>query len=153
MKSSLVAPVMRQRREVEIASGGDRGAGFQGGHLAVAGVEQSGSSQEGADPLDDGQVQGIVGGIAGMNGGGDELAGGFGGGGHELELGQVGAMVLAVAQLHEPAVDGGVEAVAGGAVESDPLQGQGVDLAGAVPEVGLDAVPGFGVAEASAGAG
>jgi hypothetical protein len=56
-------------------------------------------------------------------------------------------MVLAVAQLHEAARDDGVEAVAGGAIEADPLQGQGVDLAGAVPEVGLDAVSGLGVAE------
>ena len=119
------------------------------GHLAVAGVEQPGSTQERADPLDDGQVERIVGGIAGMNRGGDELTGGFGGGGHELELGQIVAMVLAVAQLHEPAIDGGVEAVAGGAVESDSLQGDGVDLAGAIPEVGLDAVPGRGVAEPS----
>ena len=137
----------RQRREVEIAAGGDLGAGLQGGHLAVAGVEQAGPSQEGADPRDHGEIQRIVGGIAGMNGGGDELAAGFGGGGHELELGQVGAMVLAVAQLHEAAGDDGVEAVAGGAIESDPLDGQGVDLAGAVPELGLDVVPGFGVAE------
>ena len=137
----------RQRCEVEIAAGGDLGAGLQRGHLAVAGVEQSGPPQEGADPRDHGEVQRIVGGIAGMNGGGDELPAGLGGGGHELELGQVGAMVLAVAQLHEAAVDDGVEAVAGGAVEADPLDGQGVDLAGAVPEVGLDGVPGFGVAE------
>ena len=40
-----------------------------------------------------------------------------------------------------------MEAVAGGAIEADPLDGQGVDLAGAGPELGLDVVPGFGVAE------
>ena len=78
-----------------------------------------------------------------MDGGGDELPAGFGGGGHELELGQVGAMVLAVAQLHEAVGDDGVEAVAGGAIEPDPLDRQGVDFAGGAPEVGLDAVPEF----------
>jgi hypothetical protein len=56
-------------------------------------------------------------------------------------------MVFAVAQLHEPTVWGGVEAVAGGAVESDPLQGEGVDRAGALPEFGLEGVPGLGVAQ------
>ena len=76
-----------------------------------------------------------------------ELPTGFSGGSHELELGQVGAMILAVAQLHEAPGDDGVEAVAGGAVEADPLDGQGVDLTGAGPELGLDVVPGFGVAE------
>jgi hypothetical protein len=58
-------------------------------------------------------------------------------------------MVLTVAELHEPAVAGGVEAVAGGAIEADALQGEGVDLAGTLPEVGFDPVPGFGVAQPS----
>jgi len=116
-------------------------------HLAIADVEQSGFPQQGAHPLDQRQVQWIVGGTSRMDRGSDELAGGFGGGGHQLELGQIGAMVFAVAQLHEPTVCGGVEAVAGGAVESDPLQGEGVDRAGAHPEFGLDGVPGFGVAQ------
>ena len=56
-------------------------------------------------------------------------------------------MILAVAQLHEATGDDGVEAVAGGAIEADPLDGQGVDLAGGGPEFGLDGVPGFGVVE------
>src|SRR5262249_55520242 len=108
---------------------------------------QAGASQERSNPLDHGQVQRIVGRVAGMDVRGQELAGGFGSGGHELELGQVGAMVFAVAQLHQPTVNGGVEAVAGGAVQSDALQGDRVDVTGALPEVGLNAVPGLGVAQ------
>jgi hypothetical protein len=133
--------------QVEIVSGLDGGSGPEGGHLAVAGVEQSGPSQEGPDAVDDGEVERVVGGVAGMDGAGEELAAGFGGGGHELQLGQVGAMVLAVAQLHEAVGDEGVEAATGGAIEPDSLDRQLVDLAGDAPEVGLDAVPEFGVTE------
>jgi hypothetical protein len=43
------------------------------------------------------------------------------GGGHQLDLGQVRSMVLAVSQLHQSVVVDGVEAVAGGGVEMDPL--------------------------------
>jgi hypothetical protein len=42
-----------------------------------------------------------------------------------------------------------MEAVAGGAVESDALQGEGVDRAGALPEVGLDPVPSLVAAQPS----
>jgi hypothetical protein len=56
-------------------------------------------------------------------------------------------MVLAVSQLHEAVGNGRVEAATGGAIESDPLHGQIVDLTGGVPEVGLEVLPGVGVAE------
>ena len=57
-------------------------------------------------------------------------------------------MVLAVAQLHQAVVGDGVEAVAGGGVEADPLDGQGIDVAVGVPEIGFQLVPGVGIAEA-----
>ena len=41
---------------VGVAVGRDLGPSLQGGHLAVACVEQAGPLQEGADPSDDGEV-------------------------------------------------------------------------------------------------
>ena len=75
---------------------------------------------------------------------GQEQPGGLGDGGHELELGQVGAVVLAVPELHQAVVGDGVIATAGGGVEADPLDGQGIDVAVGVPEVGFQALPGRG---------
>ena len=73
---------------------------------------------------------------------GQEQAAGLGRGGHQLDLGQVGAMVLAVPQLHQAVVVDGVVAVAGGGVEADPLdRRQGIDVALGVPEVGFQLVP------------
>ena len=61
-----------------------------------------------------------------------------------LNLGQVGTMVLAVTQLHQPPSVDGVVAVAGGGVEADPLEGQVIDVAGGLPEVGFQAGPAVG---------
>jgi hypothetical protein len=69
--------------------------------------------------------------------GGEDQAGGLGGGGHELQLGQVRAMILALAPLHQSPFGDGVEATRGGAVEADPFDGELVYLAGAGPEPGL----------------
>ena len=60
---------------------------------------------------------------------GQEQPTGLGRGGHQLELGQVGTVVLAVPQLHQAVLVDGVVAIAGGGVEADPLHRQGIDLA------------------------
>jgi hypothetical protein len=74
---------------------------------------------------------------------------GLGRGGHQLDLGQVGTVVLAVPQLHQPVGVDGVVAIAGGGVEPDPLHRRhGVDVALGAPEVGFQLVPGRRIAEA-----
>jgi len=78
---------------------------------------------------------------------GQQQAGRFGGRGHELELGQVGAMVFAVAQLHHTSLGDGVVTITGSAIQSDPLDGQFVDVTSRLPEVGFQAGPGSQVIE------
>ena len=73
---------------------------------------------------------------------GQEQPARLGDGGHQLELGQVGAVVLAVPELHQAVLGDGVVATAGGGVEADPLDRQGIDVAVGVPEVGFQLVPG-----------
>ena len=81
---------------------------------------------------------------------GQEQSARLGRGGHQLDLGQVGAMVLAMPQLHQAVVVDGVVAIAGGGVEADPLdRRQGIDLALDVPEVGFQLVPDLQIAEAA----
>jgi hypothetical protein len=48
------------------------------------------------------------------------------------------AVVLAVPELHQAILGDGVIAAAGGGVESDPLDRQGIDVAVGVPEVGFE---------------
>ena len=73
---------------------------------------------------------------------GQEQPGRLGDGGHQLELGQVGAVVLAVAELHQAVLGDGVIPTTGGGVESDPLDGQGIDVTVGVPEIGFQRLPG-----------
>ena len=73
----------------------------------------------------------------------------LGGGSHQLDLGQVGPVILTVAQLHQALVVDGVVAIGGGGVEADPLhRRQVIDLALGAEEGGLQLVPGRLVAEA-----
>jgi len=82
-----------------------------------------------------------------MNAADDDVAGGLTGGGHELELGQVGTVVLAGAERHQAIFADLVVAADGGAVQAVGSLGQLVDVAGAGVEVGLEGVPvGFGQA-------
>src|SRR5262249_7861637 len=59
----------------------------------------------------------------------------------ELDLGEVGAVVLAVSELHQAPVGDGVVATTGGGVESDPLRRQGIDVAVGAPVVGFKGLP------------
>ena len=59
---------------------------------------------------------------------GQEQSTRLGDGGHQLELGQVGAVVFAVAELHQAILGNGVISTTGGGVESDPFDGQGIDV-------------------------
>jgi hypothetical protein len=52
-----------------------------------------------------------------------------------------------VAELHESVLAGGVIATTGGGVESDPVDGQSIDVAVGLPEVGFEGLPGGGVGE------
>ena len=135
--------------QVIIPGGGDLGAGLQSGHLAVAGVEQAGLAEQLSDSSIEREVQGIVGGVAGRDVGRQEQSRGLGGGGPELELGQVGSMILTVPELHQPVVVGGVIARAGGGVEPDPLHREGGDVAVGAPEIGLEHVPRREIAESA----
>ncbi len=138
----------RQPGQVEIPIDGDLGPRLHGRELAVAGVEQPGLAQQLADPPIQRQVQRVVGGIAGMDIAGQEQPARLGGG-HKLDLGQVGAVTFALPQLHQAVVVEGLVAVAGGGVEADPLdQWQGVDLALDVPEAGSQIVPDRQITEA-----
>ena len=79
---------------------------------------------------------------------GQEQPARLGRGGHQLDLGQVGPVVLAMPQLHQPVVVDGVVAIGGGGVEADPLhRRQRIDLALGVPEVGFQLVPDLQIAE------
>jgi hypothetical protein len=71
----------------------------------------------------------------------------FRGRGHEFQLGQVGAMVLAVTELHQPPLGDGVLTVSGGAIQADPLDGKFIDVTGRLPEIGFQAGPDGRVAE------
>src|SRR4051794_18211474 len=79
---------------------------------------------------------------------GQEQPARLGDGGHQLELGEVGAVVLAVPELHQAIVGEGVISTTGGGVESDSLDGQGIDVAVGVPEIGLQGLPSGLVVEA-----
>ena len=61
--------------------------------------------------------------------------------GHDLELGEVWAVVLTVAQLHKSIRSDGVVTVGGCRIESDTFEGQFIDITGAVPEVSLQGIP------------
>src|SRR5512142_678114 len=67
---------------------------------------------------------------------------------HPLELGQVGTVVLAVSQLHQAIIGDGVISTTGGGVKSDPLDGEGIDVAVGMPEIGFQGLPSGRVAEA-----
>jgi len=120
---------------------------LQGGHLAIAAVQQPATPQDLPQPDDQRQVERVVIGVSRVDRGGEDHAGGLGGGGHELQLGQVRAMVLALAPLHQAAVGDGMEAVRGGAVEADLFHGELVHLAGARPEPGFQVGSGLGGGE------
>ncbi len=137
----------RQPGQVEILAGGDLGSRLQGRHLAIAGIEQPDLTEHGANAAIERQIQRVVGGVSGMDIAGQEQPGGLGDGGHELELGQVGAVVLAVAELHQSVVGDGVIATTGGGIESDPVDGQGIDVTVGLPEVGFQSLPDFGVGQ------
>jgi hypothetical protein len=78
---------------------------------------------------------------------GQEQTGRLGHGGHELELSQVGTVVLAVPELQESVLGDGVIPTTGGGVESDPVDGQGIDVTVGLPEVGFQGLPGGRVGE------
>ncbi len=80
---------------------------------------------------------------------GQEQPARLGRGGHQLDLGQVRTVVLAMPQLHQPVVVDGVVAIGGGSVEAHPLhRRQRIDLALGVPEVGFQLAPDRQIAEA-----
>ena len=60
---------------------------------------------------------------------------------HDLELGEIRAVVLTVAQLHQSIRSDGVVTVGSCGIESDTFEGQFIDITGAVPEVSLQAIP------------
>jgi hypothetical protein len=50
-------------------------------------------------------------------------------------------VVLAVSELHQAILGDGVISTTGGGVESDPLDGQGIDVTVGVPEIGFQRLP------------
>ena len=135
-------PGQGESGQVEVTVGGDLSTGFQRRHLAIAGIEQPGLVQHGADAAIQGEIQRVVGGVAGSDVAGQVQPTRLGDGGHELELGEVGAVVLTVPELHQAVLGDGVIATTGGGVEPDPLDGQGVDVTVGVPEIGFQGFPG-----------
>jgi hypothetical protein len=73
--------------QVMVPRRGDRGAGLQRRHLAVAGIEQPAPTEQGAGAAIQGEVQRVVVGVAGMDVAGQVEPGGLGHRGHQLELG------------------------------------------------------------------
>src|SRR5262249_6619315 len=135
-----VVVVARQAAQIKVPAGHEVGAGGQGGHLAVAGVQQPGLAGQVAHAVDQGDIQRVVGALAGVGIAGQDVPGRLGGRAHALQLGQVGS-VLAPAELPQAAGADLVGAVVGGAVQAHGVQGQVVDVEGGLPEVGLDEVP------------
>jgi hypothetical protein len=146
---ALGLPRDGQGDQVVIAMSDQVGPRGQGGHLAVPGVDQAGLAEHPANPIDHRQVERIIGGVAGIDLGGEQLPTRLGGGRHELQLGEVGPMVFTVAVLHQAAVLGGVEPIARGTVQADALEGEFIHVARRSPEVGLQSIPGVGGAEPS----
>jgi hypothetical protein len=96
-----------------------------------------------------GEIEGIVGGVVGMDVAGQEQPAGLDRGGQRLDLGQDGAMIFAVAPLHQAVVVACVVAVAGGGVAANPLdRRQGIDRALSGPEGGFQGVPSGRIAQA-----
>ncbi len=118
----------------------------QGRHLAIAREQQAATSDGCANPGEHRHVQRVVRGIAGMNLGGDELAGRLRRSGHEFDLGQIGPVVLAVAALHDAIRSDDVIATGGRAVQTDTVSRYLVDFAGCLPESGFECCP-VGVVE------
>ena len=129
--------VLRQRAQVEVAPGRHEGARGQRGHLAVAHVGPAAHPEGLLHRLDGRDIQGIVGRVAGHDGGGQRHAQRVEDGGRDLELGPVG-VVLAVAELQEPLLgqDVGV-GVGGGGVDADEVGGELVDADGLLVQVAL----------------
>src|SRR6266404_743374 len=69
------------------------------------------------------------------------MSAGLRGSSHDLELGEVRAVILAVPQLHEAFRGDGVVSAGRRGIQADTLQGQFIDLTGAVPEVRLQGIP------------
>jgi hypothetical protein len=131
----------RQGHEIIILRRLQFRAGGQGGHLAIAGIQQALLPQLLTDAADQREIQRVIRRLARYDVAGQEVAGGLGGGGHELELWQIGTMILAVAALHDAVRGDGVIAKRGGTIEPDAVVGDFRDFAGGLPEVRFEGWP------------
>jgi hypothetical protein len=119
----------------------DIGSCFESSHFAIASVQQALAFELRTYALYEREIQGIVRTIAWDNVAGDELTGGLGRSGHEFELGEVGTMIFAMAELKD-AIGGDLMIAKGsGAIESDTVERDFIHFARVLPQVGFESGP------------
>ena len=117
----------RKRTQVEICLRLNARTRLQGGHFAIAHIQQSLLLESITHTSNDGQVHGIIGLLSREDFGGHRHPQWVQAGKHELELGQVGAVIFTVTQLQQPLfVDLGITAGSGG-IDAHTGRGQVVD--------------------------
>jgi hypothetical protein len=116
----------RQRAQVEVVPVLERRTCLQRPHLTVPAIEQPALRHRGADALHQGDVERIVGAVAGHHRGGEGQAQGVERRQGHLDLGQVGPLVLGIAELQQ-SLRAHLAVVAGrGHVHAHAPGGQGV---------------------------
>jgi hypothetical protein len=140
-------PGQGQRHQVVVRVSHDRRSGAQRGHLRVPGVEQAGAPHQLAHPLNHRQVEGIIGTLTGHHSTRQEVARRLGRRGHQLDLGQVGPMILAVAQLHHPLLRRRVVPVGCRTIQTHPAQFQVIHCHGLGPKLLFQRFPVRGPAQ------
>ena len=131
----------RQRHEIIVLLGHQLGTRGQGGHLRITHVQQPLLPQLLADAADQGQIQRVIGTVAGHDVTGHELAGRLGGGRHQFQLRKIGTVIFAVAALHQAARNDRVIAIGSRTIQTYALIGDFIHFAGRSPEVSFQRRP------------
>jgi hypothetical protein len=88
-----------------------------------------------------GEIERVIGGVAGDNIDCKRKPGGECSGGHEFELWEIGSVILAVSVLHQSVGFDGVIAIGSSSIEAALFDGNVIDLAGGTPEISFEAGP------------
>ena len=135
-------PGAGQDRQIVVVLLHEAGTGRQGRPLTVPGIQHPRLGQHRPHAGDQRQVERVIGALARQHVRPQPVARPLDGGGHQLELGQVGAVILAVPQLHQPIGGRGMVAVGGGTIQAHAGQLHGVHRRGLRPELGFEGFPG-----------
>jgi hypothetical protein len=137
----------RERTQVIVAVKGEAGAGCQTAHLAIAHIQQAALAQGAPHAGNCRQIQRVIGTLTRQHLAGDRHAQWIERRQQHFELGQIGAVVFAVAELEEASLRHLPVATAGGRIHAHPGRAQVIDAQGGAGEGALEADPGGIIAQ------